>query len=161
MCICGKKSNYWHDTCHKIINRKSPRKEATSAHSPPRSGVGVRSFAIWATVSWIRLQKTLNNMAVGYRICKTVHQHKKLRCRRYSSFLNTCWCLSRVPLLPLSFILCMDVKSEDLLTPHPWTLFYTDDFMIASWCENRADLKNLLGDWKGKLEQYCDVSLLK
>uniref|UniRef100_A0A915HGT2 Reverse transcriptase domain-containing protein n=1 Tax=Romanomermis culicivorax TaxID=13658 RepID=A0A915HGT2_ROMCU len=32
---------------------------------------------------------------------------------------------------PLLFVLCMDMVTADLQTPHPWSLLYVDDVLLA------------------------------
>uniref|UniRef100_A0A914WD71 Reverse transcriptase domain-containing protein n=1 Tax=Plectus sambesii TaxID=2011161 RepID=A0A914WD71_9BILA len=55
-------------------------------------------------------------------------------------------------LSPLLFILCMDTVSADLQTPHPWTLLYADDVLIAS--ETRQELERLVDKWNSRLDRH-------
>lgn len=55
-------------------------------------------------------------------------------------------------LSPLLFILCMDTATADLHTPHPWTLLYADDVMVAS--ETREDLERQVNEWKTRLDEF-------
>ena len=55
-------------------------------------------------------------------------------------------------LSPLLFILCMDTVTADLQTPHPWSLLYADDVMLAS--ETRNELEQQVNRWKTRLDEY-------
>ncbi|XP_028677996.1 uncharacterized protein LOC114667054 [Erpetoichthys calabaricus] len=50
-------------------------------------------------------------------------------------------------LLPLLFVLCMDVVTSNLQTPHPWLLLYADDIFLAD-----EDLEWLTQQWKTHLD---------
>ncbi|RWR99635.1 hypothetical protein B4U79_01873, partial [Dinothrombium tinctorium] len=53
-------------------------------------------------------------------------------------------------LSPLLFILCMDTVTADLQKPHPWTLLYADDVLLAS--ETRYELQQQAQKWKERLD---------
>jgi hypothetical protein len=55
-------------------------------------------------------------------------------------------------LSPLLFILCMDTATGEIQTPHPWTLLYADDVMLAH--ESRVELERLVGAWRSRLEDF-------
>uniref|UniRef100_A0A914WDC8 Reverse transcriptase domain-containing protein n=1 Tax=Plectus sambesii TaxID=2011161 RepID=A0A914WDC8_9BILA len=55
-------------------------------------------------------------------------------------------------LSPLLFILCMDTATADIQTPHPWTLLYADDVMLAN--EDRIALEQQTQEWNARLGDY-------
>uniref|UniRef100_A0A914X791 Reverse transcriptase domain-containing protein n=1 Tax=Plectus sambesii TaxID=2011161 RepID=A0A914X791_9BILA len=55
-------------------------------------------------------------------------------------------------LSPLLFILCMDTVSANLQTPHPWTLLYANNVLIAS--ETRQELERLVDEWNSRLDRH-------
>ena len=54
-------------------------------------------------------------------------------------------------LSPLLFVLCMDTVTADLQSPHPWTLLYADDVLLAA--EERQELEHQTREWKTQLDK--------
>lgn len=54
-------------------------------------------------------------------------------------------------LSPLLFILCMDTVTADLQTPHPWSLLYADDVLLADLQRNA--LQDQVQTWKTRLDE--------
>lgn len=55
-------------------------------------------------------------------------------------------------MLPLLFILCMDIVNVDLQMLHPWTLLYDDDVMLAFETQDRVE--KLVNQWKIMLSEF-------
>jgi hypothetical protein len=55
-------------------------------------------------------------------------------------------------LSPLLFVLCMDTVTSDLQMPHPWSLLYADDVLLAA--EERQRLQEQAQEWNDRLAEY-------
>lgn len=53
---------------------------------------------------------------------------------------------------PFIFILCMNLITADLQTPHPWSLLFADDVFLASTC--RLPLEQQTQQWKNRLAEF-------
>ena len=55
-------------------------------------------------------------------------------------------------LSPLLFIVVMNAVTADIQLPHPWSLLFADDVMLAA--TTRAELERLVQTWSTRLAQY-------